>query len=69
MYSLLYREYVSQGYIVFAIDHHDGSCNYTQLEDGTEKYFNTSKDFYDHQFRRAGVQTREREVIDLLNEL
>jgi len=31
----------SNGYIVFQLDHLDGSCDRTELKDGSVKYFNT----------------------------
>mmetsp|Transcript_13559 Transcript_13559/g.13292 ORF Transcript_13559/g.13292 Transcript_13559/m.13292 type:complete len:255 (+) Transcript_13559:32-796(+) len=33
-YTALFREIVSHGYIVFAIDHSDGTCTYSQLSNG-----------------------------------
>lgn len=36
------RELASQGYIVFALDHHDGSCNYTEKVDGSPVEFITT---------------------------
>ena len=35
-------EYASNGYIVFALDHLDGSCCYTTLKDGTPRHFDQS---------------------------
>ena len=34
LYTAHCRELASCGYIVFAIDHHDGSCHYTEDPDG-----------------------------------
>lgn len=42
-YSSNCRHYASHGYIVFALDHVDGSSMYTQLEDGTEVLFDASQ--------------------------
>lgn len=35
-------ELASNGYIVFLMDHLDGSCNYTELQDGKIERFDTS---------------------------
>ena len=37
----LHKEFASHGYIVFALDHLDGTANYTELSDGTPKPFNS----------------------------
>ena len=41
-YQMVFQEYASNGYIVFALDHLDGSCSYTRLKDGTPKHFDQS---------------------------
>lgn len=33
------KDFASHGYIVFAIDHHDGTCNYSRLKNGDDKYW------------------------------
>jgi len=58
LFSIHLRELASQGYIVFAIDHLDGSCGYTELKDGTAKPFNTQPDFYDFDTRKSQVVIR-----------
>ena len=35
------RDLASHGYIVFSIDHHDGTCNYSRLKSGDEKYWSS----------------------------
>ncbi len=47
LYTGYIREVVSHGYIVFAIDHLDGSCKYTQLKDATPKPLDTDAIFWD----------------------
>ena len=43
------REFASHGYITFALDHHDGSCMYTEKEDGTPLYFDFKRAYdYEH---------------------
>ena len=41
-YVAYIREFVSHGYIVFALDHLDDSCGYTELKDGTSKVLDTN---------------------------
>jgi hypothetical protein len=40
--STICTELASFGYIVFAIDHHDGSATYSEKEDGTPVHFDSS---------------------------
>jgi len=48
----IHKEFASHGYIVFAIDHLDGSANYTELPDGTPKPFNSIGKPHDQKERR-----------------
>lgn len=45
------RELASFGYVVIGMDAHDGSCTYTEKEDGEAVLFDRSRDLYDGQFR------------------
>jgi hypothetical protein len=38
LYSMLCQELAAHGYIVFAMDHHDGSCSYTEDSTGKQKF-------------------------------
>ena len=38
--SIMCRDLASHGYIVFAIDHHDGSCCYTEDAKGKPIFYN-----------------------------
>ena len=51
-YTCYIKEFVSHGYIVFSIDHHDGSCGYTQLKNGSEKVMDTSTEIWVSEFKR-----------------
>ena len=42
LYTTHCRELASCGYIVFALDHHDGSCHFTLDEDGVSVPFDRS---------------------------
>lgn len=48
-----YMEMVSHGYIIFAIDHKDGSNGYTENKDGTAVKFDTSIPFFDYEGRNS----------------
>jgi len=51
------REFASHGIMVFTLDHHDGSCPFTQKQDGTNITFNCSQSF--------GTQSMMDEMIDI----
>lgn len=46
-YLGLYRELASHGFIVFAIDSHDGSCRYTETAEGSAVVFDVSSEAFD----------------------
>lgn len=41
LYSTSAMELASNGFIVLALDHHDGSCAYTEDQNGKEYHFDT----------------------------
>ena len=51
-YMSYMREVASHGYLVIALEHLDKSNNYTQKEDGTQVLFDTSKIFFDENYRK-----------------
>ena len=53
MHSGTCRDLASHGYIVFIIDHQDGTSSYTVSKDGTERYYENKHKLYDTQVRRA----------------
>ena len=57
-YSTYIRELVSHGYIVFAIDHLDGSNAYTELQNGIEKPFDVSSEIWDYKHKRTCANIR-----------
>ena len=52
-YSRHCIELASHGYIVFALNHNDGSCNYTENLDGDPVYFDKQFKRYDYYKRRS----------------
>ena len=64
------KDFSSHGYIVFTIDHEDGTSSYTKSQDGSiEKYYNNSMEVYDLEGRRAQLQIREAEAATLIDEI
>jgi cephalosporin-C deacetylase-like acetyl esterase len=45
-------ELASHGYIVFSMDHMDGSCGYTEKKDGSPFKFHFNKGFYEIPYRK-----------------
>ena len=69
MYSGLCREFASHGMLVIAIDHLDGSCDYTiksqtcgTRSTGREQMFNDKKDHFDFAYRNKQVGIRAVEM-------
>ena len=64
------KDLASHGYIVFTMDHEDGTCSYTKSEDGSkEQYYNNSMKLYDLEGRRAQLKIRESEGSTLIDEI
>lgn len=63
------RDLASQGYIVFAIDHHDGTCNYSRLKNGDDKYWTSliNPDDWNHWISR--LEVRLVETIGLIDDI
>ena len=69
MHSGTCRDFASHGYIVFSIDHKDGTSLYHENEDGTGIVFDNSMIAYDLDYRKSLMKIRENEVTELINEL
>jgi dienelactone hydrolase len=52
-YSGICRDFASHGYIVFALDHFDGTTYYSRLFDGDYKYWSSNHDFLDKELRES----------------
>lgn len=46
------RDMASHGYLVFSLDHHDGSAYYSQKEDGQEIFWSLDQDLLDIELRK-----------------
>lgn len=68
-YSTIARELASHGYLVFIMDHHDGSCVFT-MDETKECYWgfdSAVKDFFDYETMNTKVKSRETEINELVN--
>ena len=63
------KDFASHGYIVFTMDHRDKSSSYIKDQDGKENYFNNENQVEDLQFRREQILIREKETLELINEM
>ena len=69
VYSLLHQELASHGFIVFALDHHDGSCHYTETSDGKSVPFKVDIPYFNYEYEHQAVVTRQQEVSALIDEI
>lgn len=65
----LCREFASHGHVVFSIDTHDGTCEYTEKENGTEVHFNPHIACSDEESVRDCLSQRVQDVTLLVDEL
>ena len=57
-YSGFCRDMASHGYIVFSIDHHDGSSSYSIKADGTEIFWSSDQRLEDFNLRVKQLKVR-----------
>lgn len=64
------RDFASHGYIVFTIDHSDGTATYYKSKCGTKSaYYDNTKKLYDFEHRREQISHRVQEVRSLIDEI
>lgn len=68
-WSGMLRDWVSHGYIVFSMDHQDGSSSYTEKEDGTAITLDTSHLFGTLPWIEDKIDKRVSEVSALIDEI
>ena len=56
------RDLASHGYIVFSLDHFDGSAHYSIKENGEELYWSTEQNLTEVQVRKNQLKIRRKEV-------
>jgi hypothetical protein len=68
LYQVTARELASHGYIIFLIDHHDGTCTYTENKRGDKKfYFDSDTPFWQYEDMHAKTLIREKEASGLID--
>lgn len=63
------RDLASNGYIVFAPDHHDGTCNYSRLKNGEERYWTSMLNPDDQETFLSRLEVRLTEVKQLIDDI
>ena len=64
------RQLASHGYVIFALDMHDGSCQYSEKEDGTPVLLNTDNEpLKVYEDAEPMLQVRINNVTDFIDEL
>ena len=63
------RDFASNGYIVFSIDHHDGTCNYSRLKSGEDKYWSSMQDPDDWENWISKLEIRVSETCALIDDV
>ena len=70
MYSTICQEMASHGYIVFALDHHDGSCPYTENKQGTQSWkFDVDAPKFSYDDLNTKLNIRAQEVSYLIDDI
>lgn len=70
MHSGTCRDFASHGYIVFIMDHKDGTASYCQTASGERPmYYDNSRECYDLGFRKEQLAIRTIEVIAFIDQL
>lgn len=67
-YSGLLKDMASHGYIVFALNHMDGTCIYTedsQGKPGSIEFY----DYFDKENRKRQIEIRVQEIISAVSDL
>ena len=63
------RDLASHGYIVFTVDHHDGTAYYSKTISGTEEYWPLDQELLDIDYRAKQLAKREIEVDELIKDI
>jgi predicted dienelactone hydrolase len=73
----MFMEMASHGFVVFAMNFHDGSCDYTESSFETiegrrarkQMWFDTKQEVNSLEYRAAGLKTRVASVRALIDEI
>jgi hypothetical protein len=69
LYTVIGRELASHGYIVIFIDHHDGTCAYTEKKKGTgfePVYFDSSVPWFTYKDMKEKTDQRVKEATKMI---
>lgn len=70
MHSGTCKDLASHGYVVFIMDHKDGTSSYWESSDGKiNSYYDNSVTLYDEKSRRKQISIRVSEITSLIDEL
>lgn len=70
LYTNICSELASYGYMVFALDHHDGSCCYTHDWSGQKSWsFKGDMPFFSFEDMSKRELIRETEISELIDEM
>lgn len=70
MHSGTAKDLASHGFIVFMLDHKDGTSSYVYDKDGSNpRMYNNSAIAYDFEIRKPQIKIREKEVMALIDEI
>ena len=69
MHSGSCRDLASHGYIVFILDHKDGTSLYYEDESGKGYLYENKKPAYDLEYRKNQIKIRENEIEEFVSEL
>ena len=62
-------EFASNGFLVLALDHHDGSCAYTEDQNGKPYHFDAKGPHFQYEDMNRKVIIRTREVKELIDDM
>jgi hypothetical protein len=65
----LCKDLASYGYMVFALDHNDGSNSCSKLKDGTTLLFDAEQKLFDYEMKSRQIIIREKEIKALIDEI
>lgn len=78
MHSGICKNFAANGYIVFALDHHDGTCSYYEHENENQGIFQSlinmlgyyqNFDLFHMEYRKNQIDIRRKEVMAFIDEL
>ena len=69
LYTMALRDLASHGFLVFAVNHQDGSNLHTVTRDGVDKFYGAKEALEIREKREPQLRRREEEMKELINDL